>query len=98
MLRSLAENVPSLLKASTKNGKIPFVVHGLRHVQNLNVAVKYNRCEADRLVDRIDPLKFPDTFKQFWPVLGSCIQNGVKFGDGAVFHLYDLNFRQKGFL
>ena len=44
-----------------KNGKIPFVVHGLRHVQNLNVAVKYNRCEADRLVDRIDLLKYPDS-------------------------------------
>ena len=37
------------------------------------------------------------SFKSLYAILTN-IQNGVKFGDGAVFHLYDLNFRQKGFL
>ena len=47
-------------------------------------------------MNRIDPGKRAQSAEQLWPVFLFCIQDGIERALRHIFHLYNLDLRQKG--
>ena len=83
------------LKSLLESGEVSLAMAACWLMINDDIRVEDHRLCANRLMNRIDPGEGTESLKELGTVLHLCIQGSLGAGSFPVFHLDQLDLREK---